>query len=135
MQLRGFIDRQPGEQTSRAHHDHARVRDFLCAVIFFLRWQLLAEVKIDKRDLDGFFEAVPIGKDKVPLTGKDREEHVDKTIDGENPRKKEVVSQALRYVVRSVHRFPEPLREKPDQRDRSYSDSVYRVRMLICVVR
>jgi len=114
MRLCGFIDRQPGEQTSRAHHNDARVRDFLRAVILFLRWQLLAEVKIDQRHLDGFFETLPVGEDETPLAGKDREEHVEKTIDGEDPHEKEVVSQALGHVIRGVHRSPEPLGEKAD---------------------
>src|SRR5271170_2457161 len=129
MRLGGFIDSEPSEQTSRTHQNHARIRDFLRAVILFLRRQLLAQVKIDERHLNGFFEALPVGHHEVPLTGKDREEHVEEAVDGENPHKKEVVSQALGHMVRCVDRFPEPLRKKADQRDGSYSNSVYRMRM------
>ena len=81
------------------------------------------------------FKLLRSGRTKRHSPGKDREEHVEETIDREYPHEKEVISQALGHMVRRVHRFPEPIREKADQCDGSYSNSIYRMRMLVCVVR
>ena len=135
MDLGGFVNTEPGNETPGAHQNYRCVSDFLCAIVFGLGRKVFGQVQVPERHLDRFYQALSIRNHKAPFTGQDGEKHVEDSIDGKDPHKEEVVSQTLRYMVGSIHCLPEPVGEKTDERERPHPNPINRMGVFVGVVR
>src|SRR3984957_3375632 len=134
VHLGGFVNRQAGNETPGAHQNYRGVSNFLCPVVLCLRWKIVTQMQVLQRHLNSFLQAFPVGNDKPPFAGQNREKHIEESVDGEDPHKEEVVPQPLGHVVGSIHCLPEPMREETDQGKRPNSYAVDRMRVLVSVI-
>src|SRR5262245_58016293 len=64
----------------------------------------------------------------TPLAGKGRVQHIERSVDGEEPHKKEVPRHAFRQTVTYVERAVEPFREELEKRHATESDAINVIR-------
>src|SRR5436190_10188254 len=92
-ELRGFVDRESGDDRQHAHENDERVRELLQRVVFSLGWMILAEPEIILLHLDRTADVAGPEQERAPLAARHEIREIEQASGDERPHQREMPIQ------------------------------------------
>src|SRR5579871_1837609 len=123
-ELGRLVDGKSADHRERAHHDHARVGKLLRAIKFFVRQRTFVDAQVVQHHENRFAKRLAARNEVSPLARHDRVQHVDHTVDREEPSEEEVPRQAVGQMLCQAERVVESRGKEGKELVRSPTDEV-----------